>query len=287
VATWTQQLAAEIGGARPWLTVWVLMIMMGAAFVATGYVLLRTAANPVRAVLLWVANPLLIVELVMGGHLDALVALFAIAAIVLSRRCTRLWHDVVVALLVGVAGGIKINAVFVALGIAVPLLHDRDWARLARIGVIAGLTTFGLYYFSYGLIALRPLGSASKMVISPTIWRAVQEIAFLSGGDGAKNTVTVVIGFAWPPLMLALAWYLYKRLSPDVPTVVAATCALTFAWIVVAPWSLPWYSSIAWVTVALLPRNSLTRWLTLATGTLSLLHFNGGQPTTVQPGPMP
>jgi hypothetical protein len=39
--------------------------------------------------------------------------------------------------------------------------------------------------------------------------------------------------------------------------------------------------------VALLPRNSLTRWLTLATGTLSLLHFNGGQPTTVQPGPMP
>ena len=107
MATWTQQLAAEIGGAKPWLTVWVLMIMMGAAFVATGYVLLRTAANPVRAVLLWVANPLMIVELVMGGHLDALLALVAIAAIVLSRRCTRIWHDVVVALLVGVAGGIK------------------------------------------------------------------------------------------------------------------------------------------------------------------------------------
>ena len=46
------------------------MIMMGAAFLATGYVLLRTAENPVRAVLLWVANPLLIVELVIGGHLD-------------------------------------------------------------------------------------------------------------------------------------------------------------------------------------------------------------------------
>ncbi len=70
------------------------MIMMGAAFLATGYVLLRTAENPVRAALLWVANPLLIVELVMGGHLDALLALAAIAAIVLSRRCTRLWHEV-------------------------------------------------------------------------------------------------------------------------------------------------------------------------------------------------
>src|SRR5450756_116635 len=276
VATWTQLLAAHLGGAKPWLTIWVLMMMMGAAFLATGYVLLRTAANPVRAVLLWVANPLLIVELVMGGHLDTLVALFAIAAIVLSRQCTKLRHDVVVGLLVGVTGGIKINAAFVALGIAIPLLHDRAWARLARIGAIAGLTTFSLYYFSYGLVALRPLGHASKMVISPTVWRWVEEIF------GRGQLVTTIIGFTWPPLMLALAWYLYKRLSPDVPTVVAATCALTFAWIVVAPWSLPWYSAIAWVTVALLPRNSLTRWLTIATGTLSLLHFNGGQPTNIQ-----
>jgi hypothetical protein len=281
VATWTQQLAAEIGGARPWLTMWMLMIMMGAAFVATGYVLLRTAANPVRAVLLWVANPLLIAELVIGGHLDSLLALFAITAIVLSRRCTTIWHDVVVALLVGVAGGIKVNAVFVALGIGIPLLHDRAWARLIRIGAIAGLTTFGLYYFSYGLVALRTLAHASGMVISPTIWRGVQEIF------GSGPMVSHIIAFSWPPLMLALAWYLYKRLSPDVPTVVAATCALTFAWIVVAPWSLPWYSSIAWVTVALLPRNTLTRWLTLATGALSLLHFNGGHPTNVQIGPTP
>jgi hypothetical protein len=294
VATWIQQLAAQLGGAKPWLTMWLLMIMMGAAFVATGYVLLRTAANPVRAVLLWVANPLLIVELVMGGHLDALVALFAIAAVVLSRRCTSLWDDVLVALLVGVAGGIKITAGLVALGIAIPLLHDRAWARLARIGVIAGLTTFGLYYFSYGLSALRPLGHASGMVISPTVWRGVQEIGVLATHGSSKATQVHVaalidtgIGFAWYPLMLALAWYLYKRLSPDVPTVVAATCALTFSWVIVAPWSLPWYSSIAWVTVALLPRNSLTRWLTLATGTLSLLHFNGGHPTNVQPGPTP
>ena len=166
------------------------MIMIGAAFVVAGYVLLRTAANPVRAVLLWVANPLLIVELVMGGHLDAIVALFAIAAIVLSRRSTRLWHDVVVGLLVGVAGGIKVNAVFVALGIAIPLLHERAWARLMRIGVIAGLTTFGLYYFSYGLVALSRSATRPRMVISPTIWSGVQEIF------GKGHMVTTMIGSA-------------------------------------------------------------------------------------------
>jgi hypothetical protein len=283
VATWMHLVAALVGGARPWATIWVLMIMMGAAFVAAGYVLLRTAANPVRAVLLWVANPLLIVDLVMGGHLDAFVALFAIVAIVLSRRCTTVWHDLAVGVVVGVAGGIKVSAIFVALGIGIPLLHDRAWARLARIGSVAALTTLGLYYFSYGFSALKPLGGASTQVISPTIWRAVQEIGYLvDNSPHAKDLVTTMIGFAWPPLMLALAWYLYNRLSPDVPTVVAATCALTFAWVLLAPWSLPWYSAVAWVTLALLPRNSLTRWLTLVTGALALLHFNGGHPTNVQ-----
>jgi len=286
VATWTHLLAAEIGGAKPWATIWVLMIMIGAAFLAAGYVLLRTAADPVRAVLLWVANPLLIAELVIGGHLDAFIALFAIVAIVLSRRCTRVWHDLVVGLIVGVAGGVKVNAIFVALGIAIPLMHDRAWARLARIGSVAALTTLGVYYFSYGFGALRPLGKASTMVINPTVWRLVQWLGGLAA-PGSGHLVTTMIGVAWPPLMLALAWYLYNRLSPDVPTVVAATCALTFAWVLVAPWSLPWYASIAWVTLALLPRNSLTRWLTLATGVLALLHFNGGHPTNAPVGPMP
>lgn len=277
VATWTHLLAALIGGSRAWATIWVLMILIGAAFLLTGYVLLRTAANPVRAVLLWVANPLLIAVLVIGGHMDAFVALFAILAILISRRCTTVWHDVLVGLLVGVAGGIKVSAAFVALGIAIPLVHDRAWARLARTAAVAAATTLGLYYFSYGFVALKPLGSASTMVISPTVWRAVEGIF------GTGHLVTTVIGFTWPPLMLALAWYLYNRLSPDVPTVVAATCALTFAWVVVAPWSLPWYASIAWVTLALLPRNTLTRWLTLATGVLALLHFNGGHTNVIQP----
>jgi hypothetical protein len=184
-------------------------------------------------------------------------------------------------MLVGVAGATKIDAFFVGLGIMVPLIHDHAWARLARICAVAGTTVLALYYFSYGLVALKPLGSASSMVISPTLWRLVQVTVQHCCGNHAEQTVTSTFGFIWPPLMLALAWYLYSRLSPDVPTAVAATCALTFAWVIVAPWELPWYTSIAWVAMALLPRNTLTRWLTLATGTLSLLHFNGGHPAKV------
>jgi hypothetical protein len=206
---------------------------------------------------------------------------------VLAGARNRLAQDFIVGLFVGLALGIKVNAAFVALAVAIPLMHDRSWGRLARTGAVAGLTAFGLYFFSYGLVALEPLRKASAMVISPTLWRLVQVTVQHFYGNGAEATVTSTFGIIWPPLMLLLAWYLYNRLSPDVPTVVAATCALTFAWIVVAPWSLPWYSAIAWVALALLPRNSLTRWLTIATLALGLLHFNGGHLTNERIGPTP
>jgi hypothetical protein len=258
------------------------MIITGIAFLAAGYLLLRSAANPVRAGLIWAANPLLIYLLVMGAQLDAILALVGIAAILISRRGTTVWHDIAVGALIGVAGAIKINAGFIALGIAVPLIREQAWARLLRTAAVAAVATFALYFFSYGSSALKPLPNASGRVISPSIWRLFQII-----GDqlypGHPSAITALIGVLWPPLMLALAWYLYNRLSPDVPAVLAATCALTFAWVLVAPWSLPWYTAVAWVTLALLPRNSLTRWLTLATFVPAMLHFSAG-PTSNHPG---
>jgi hypothetical protein len=277
IATWMQLAAAVVGGNKPWLTVWILMIMTGAAFVAAGYLLLRSAANPVRAGLIWVANPLLIYVLVMGAQLDVLLALAGIAAILISRRGTTVWHDLAVGALIGVGGAIKVNAIFVALGIAVPLIRERDWTRLLRTGAFAGVATFGLYSLSYGLSALKATWTGADRVISPSFWQLYQMVAHhvYPGHDAAVNTL---MGLLWPPLLLALAWYLYNRLSPDVPAVLAATCALTFAWVIVAPWTLPWYTAVAWVTLALLPRNSLTRWLTLATIVPALAHFSAGHP---------
>ena len=176
VATWTHLAAALVGGSRPWLTIWALMIMTGAAYLAAGYLLLRSAANPVRAGLIWAANPLLIYVLVMGGQLDAFVALAGIAAILIWRRGATVWHDLATGVLIGIALGIKINAAFVALGIAVPLIRERSWARLLRTAAAAAVTAFGLYFFTYGLTALKPLPQASGRVISPSFWRLFQKI---------------------------------------------------------------------------------------------------------------
>jgi hypothetical protein len=253
------------------------MILTGIAFLAAGFLLLRSAANPVRAGLIWVANPLLIYLLVMGAQLDVFLALVGIAAILISRRGTDVWHDLAVGALIGVAAAIKINAVFIALGIAVPLIRDRSWGRLVRTAAFAAVATLVLYFSSYGMSALKPLPDASTRVLTPSLWRLF-EIIVEQVYPGHPQTAASLMGILWPPLMLLLAWYLYNRLSPDVPAVLAATCALTFAWVLVAPWSLPWYTALAWVTLALLPRNSLTRWLTLATYVPAMLHFSGGQP---------
>lgn len=85
-ATWLQTTAAQIGGHRPWLTIWLFMLANGAVFLTAGYVLLRMAPDPVRAALIWVANPVLIVELVAGGHLDTLVAALAVGAIAVAGQ---------------------------------------------------------------------------------------------------------------------------------------------------------------------------------------------------------
>jgi hypothetical protein len=286
VATWTQLAAAVIGGAKPWLTIWALMIMTGIAFLAAGYLLLRTAANPVRAGLIWAANPLLIYVLVMGAQLDVFLALVGIAAILISRRGSTVWHDLAVGALIGVAAGIKINAAFVALGIAVPLIREREWSRLLRTAAFAAVATVVLYFSTYGVSALKPLPGASSRILSPSIWRLFQMVV-TAVDPGHPQLASTLIGVLYPPLTLALAWYLYNRLSPDVPAVLAATCALTFAWVLVAPWSLPWYTALAWVTLALLPRNSLTRWLTLATFVPAMLHFSGGQPDNHPGAPGP
>jgi hypothetical protein len=94
--------------------------------------------------------------------------------------------------------------------------------------------------------------------------------------------ISSVFGFLWPPLTAALAWYLYSRLSPDVPAALAATSADPRVG-----------DRDPLVRLRRLggpgpdPRNTLTRWLTLAAGTLAILHFNGGHPMNTPLGPTP
>jgi hypothetical protein len=277
-ATVIQSFAASIGGPHVSMTVWALMILNGAVFIGVGFLLLKTSDDPIRATLFWTANPVLIQQLVSGGHLDTLVAAAAICAIQVARRVSGIGGDVLIGVLIGLACGIKINAVLIALGLAWPLLRRHEWMRTTRIALVA-LATVALQYWPYGLVALKPIFGGLKLATLPSPWRVFELIGAGLGGPGAEHTVATIMGYFWPVAMIIVAWFVYQRISSDQPGEVVAPFALTYAWILVAPWVFAWYTGIAWVALTQVPRNRMTRWLTLVTVFLALCHSSGGQAT--------
>jgi hypothetical protein len=274
IATLVQWFAAWIGGSSATTTIWLLMIINGAVFIGLGFLLLKTSDDPVRATLFWAANPVLLLALVAGGQIDTFVAAAAICAIQVARRFTGTWGDVAVGLLIGLGFGIKVNAVLIGIGLAWPLLLRREWMRAARMGAVA-LATVAVEYSFAGLNALKPIVGGTRWVIMPSPWRLFQMAAEALGVH--QGATSIIISCLWPIAMLVVAWLIYQRISSDQPREIVAPFALAFAWVIVAPWVFAWYTALAWATLTLVPRNRMTRWLTIVTVFLALWLSGGGQ----------
>lgn len=276
VATWIQSFAAWIGGPHVAVTIWVLMVLNGLAFLGVGYLLMRTSKDPVRATLFWTANPVLIQQLVGGGHFDTFVAAAAIAAIQLARRAPTRWGDIAIGVILGVGCGIKITAVLVAIGLAWPLLLRRQWLRIATIA-LAAIVTVALAYSFYGLSSLKPLFGGSQWVTLPSPWWFLQAFAIhVLGMQKTSSGLSLLISCLWLVSMFVVAWLVLQRISADQPREVVAPFALTYSWVVVAPWVFAWYTALPWVALTQVPRNRMSRWLTIVTVVLAIWHSSGG-----------
>jgi hypothetical protein len=273
VATWVQSFAAHIGGSSVQTTIWVLMILNALVFLAVGLLLLKTSDDPIRATLFWTANPVLILELVAGGHFDTFVAAAAIAAIQLARKTHGLWSDVLIGVLIGVGCGIKVTAALVALGLAWTLLRRREYLRVSRIA-LAAMVTVAAEYSYYGLGGLKPLFAGSQWVSLPSVLWIPWRIAELAGVR--QSALALPVSIVWITAMFLVAWLIYQRISADQPREVVAPFALTFAYILVSPWVYAWYTALPWVALTQVPRNRMTRWLAIVTVVLAIWHSNGG-----------
>ena len=274
IATLIQRFAASIGGANVATTIWVLMILNGAAFIGVGWLLLKTSDDPVRATLFWTANPVLIQQLVGGGHLDTFVAAAAICSIQVARRVSSMRGDVLIGVLIGLACGVKIYAVLIGAGLAWPLLRRVEWKRVVVVAVVS-LGTLALEYSFYGLGALKPLFGGLKLVTLPSPWWSFQMVGLAFGVS--KSTTATIISCLWPIALLVVAWLIHQRISSDQPQEVVWPFALTFAWVLVAPWVFAWYTAAAWAALTQVPRNRMTRWLAIVTVFLAICLSSGGQ----------
>lgn len=261
VATAAQAGAAVLGGGSLRLTVWLWQLLCGAAFLATALVLDRlTRRDPrarSRALVLWTLNPLLLGQLVLGAHVDALAVAAAVGAIALAAR-----RPLLAGALLGAAVGTK--APFALFGLAILWgLRDRPRPELLR-GVGWGLLGAALVlvpaHLWSGPHTYEGLRRASRMVSLATPWRPL--VDWLDPVLGP--VVRTAVGPVAVALAAALAVLLARRLraaptgvAPDAGgrTVTAdsarAAVLLAVAWVLTTPYVLPWYDAMVWGPLAL------------------------------------
>ncbi|GLW64741.1 hypothetical protein Arub01_29850 [Actinomadura rubrobrunea] len=307
IATAGQAMASWSGGDSVRLTVFVLSLLNALAFTLTAWILHRAARTDerrLRVALLWTCNPLLLFHLVGGAHNDTLAVCPMVAGVALfsarfeaGRRGVPL-RAAASGALIAVGAAIKLPAAIAGGGLAWAVLRgafthrgagrddggrvaaDRWRAALSAAALAAGALAVTLVTYAIaGSHTFDPIRRAADQVSLATPWHLVDLVL------GRDNRV--VIKFAWLTLFAVLTILLARALprrGPGTDTGAEAervAAALVLAWLLAAPYELPWYSGFAWAALALLPWSRFD-WLLLAhTCALSLGYLPARDPKLI------
>jgi hypothetical protein len=267
-ATAEQAAASKLAGTDVALTVFLLDLVGAAVFVGAGLLLHRMArgeAGKRRASLLWIANPLLWLQLVAGAHLDVLAAGAALAAVAVAAR-SRLAAGA----LAGLAAAFKAPTGLIWLALAWAARRSR---RSLMELVVGAAVVAGTGYAIAGIAAVRQLSRASHLVSLGTPWRPVARLTDPALGHGASRQL---IGIAALVLFAAIVAAVV-RLNPEVRagSPVALAFALSLGYVLAAPYALPWYDAVPWVLLPLLVASRFDALLVAHTAILSLAYIPG------------
>ncbi len=232
-----------------------LAYQTGAALaVALCLLLLARTGAPAMALALVGLNPVLLVEVVGQGRMDAYLGLGLLAGAIFASR-GRL-H--LAALALAAATLVKVPA-----GLALGALIIWVWYRYglrkaASVTAIAGGAVLVAYLAAGGLDAVRPLLDASDASNDASIWvlardfphglaRATGDTSVLLGPPGSIATIAAIAAIAFGAL------FVVPRLGDRRPDLVLALPV--FAYLLTSPYPSIWY--FAWILpiVALRPRS--------------------------------
>jgi hypothetical protein len=272
LATMEQFLAAKLGGSSPAVIVFWLKLWNSAAFalvaVAIHRVLRADPAQRLRGHLLWTLNPLLLWDLVEGGHLDVLAAaagLFGLLVLGKQSEAERpaLARVLAAGLLLGVAADLKINYALFGLGAAWAL--RRSPAALATAGA-AALAVLVPSYAWFGMPAVKALLGRRNQASADNFYRIILPTHHF-------------LGFIAAVLVVAMAVLTLRRLPPGDPArpTIRPTVALAAAWLFLWPYQLPWYDAMIICVLVLYPATRLD-WLVLARLTAGTIANMPGDP---------
>lgn len=289
VATAVHAVTNVVGGDSLRATVWAWQLVALAAWLAVALMLhRRTRGDPrgaARAAWLWLLNPVLLGLLLVGAHVDLLAAALGLGAIVLAGR-----RPVVAGLLLGAAAGVKITMLLLGPAVLYALWRNRCGWRPAVQGTVGALVVLVPAHLLAGPHVLDQLGRARAFVSLATPWRPLVDALT---GPLPSGTVRAGIQVAWPVLLVVLAVLLARaahlptgRRPIEGPAIegggahVAADAALATvvlggAYLLAAPYSLPWYDAMVWAPLPLAVTGGVELLLLARLGVLALAYVPG------------
>jgi alpha-1,6-mannosyltransferase len=277
VAIAEQAAAALVGDSSARMIVWLLQGAAAAVFLLTAWVLDRAArpggaAARARVAILWTTNPILLYQLVNAGHVDGLAALLGVCALVLVAR-----RPALAAVAAALAVGVKVTYAWYAVALLWALRgHRRSLTRLVVAGAVTGLLVFAPVLPE----VLGPLRDASRLAASISIWHPVEKVL-----DPVlpSSATAILVSLGSLALMAAVGWRLRDWWPGEAvePTrqALRAAALLGAAWLLTAPYALPWYDVIAWAPLMLLPTTSLDLVLLARMTVASVVYLPGAFPS--------
>jgi hypothetical protein len=241
----------------------------------------KRTRDPAAAALVGL-NPLIVYDVVNGGHNDALVGLALLVGVLLATR----ERFALAAVAIGMAALVKLVALLGLAALVVWIVRKRSVRPAVTTAAIGGGIVTAGYALGGGLDALTPLQEARRQISRNSIW-------LLTDADGRTNLFGLgrvhdfsadflqnAATFSTLAVLVLAAVLVAGRLRDNTPTLVVGSALV--AYLLAAMYVLPWYA--AWVLPILVLewRSGLTR-LVLAQSALYLVayQYRQGVPETL------
>ncbi len=257
-ATALQAVASWIGQDNLRETVWIWQIFVVASWLASRWLLRLLATDERmrrRIDILWTFNPVVFGVLVLGAHVDVVAGVLAIAALVVMRRSAF-----AAGVFVGTVASTKLTYAIVAVGIVwawYRFADSTEFRSRVRNLVIGALIVIIPCYAVAGPHVFHQLGQAGGSFSYASPWSPVIRVLRHVMPEWAVTTVVFVLAAV---MMIALAYGFHRAIgryrlgrritNPMLRQAIITTWSLNTAYVLGAPYSLPWYDTLTW---ALLP----------------------------------
>jgi alpha-1,6-mannosyltransferase len=284
ITSWTQLLANKLGGENMHDIVFWLQVFAVVPFIlaCTGVVMLARgdARLQARAVLLTIANPMLIWAVVAGAHNEALSVMFAVVGMIFMRK-----NPFVAGIGIGLAGCAKVSIGIWGLAMLWAYRREPKKAALLCLGTVIPM---GLAYIVWQPAAFLQAALHNGGYVSVGSWAnpVYRFLDIFMTGTHAK----IVVGVISYSGLFVIAWMLSRTVpwsaAPGLPrgadprqdplTIALRTAlVLSVAWLITSMYTLSWYDLIAWMPLAVLAASKLDRIMLMRIAPLSLAYVPG------------